>query len=112
MTEMEMNGRPPQKSPQRQSSMLSRRAFLGNVAVGVGGLFCADFAQGEVENSSTDARSRVVIVRNPAVIADNKVSGEAAGEMVHRAVCMLTGKTDREQAWKVLFSAKERVAMG
>lgn len=93
------------------SQVFTRRAFLGNVAAGLGGLLCPKFALGEAGDAAMDAEARVVIVRDSAVINGGKVNAQVAGEMVHRAVCMLTGKTDREQAWKVLFSAKERVAI-
>ncbi len=92
-------------------SGLSRRTFLGTVALGLGGLVSGKTSTADADSAPPEAKARVVIVRDPAVIKAGKVSADAAGEMVHRAVCMLTGKTDREQAWKVLFSAKERVAI-
>jgi len=90
---------------------ISRRAFLGNVALGLGGFLCPSLASSEAERSQASDAARVVIVRNPAVIAEGKVNPEIAEEMVHRAVCLLTGKTDRTLAWRSLFSPKERVAI-
>ncbi len=92
-------------------STLSRRAFIGNVAVGLGGLLCPQLARPETAASNAGKKARVVIVRNPAVISNQRINAEVAGKMVHRAVCLLTGKDDRTLAWKSLFSPKERVAI-
>ena len=94
----------------RDNSRISRRAFLGNVALGVGGLLCPGVVSAASEGVA-EKKSRVVIVRNPAVISGGKVNGTVAGEMVHRAVCLVTGKEDVASAWKLLFSPKETVAL-
>ncbi len=90
-------------------SSLSRRAFLGNVALGLGGFLCPGL--GSAAEEGDGVKTRVVIVRDPAVISQRKISAEVAGKMVHRAVCLLTGKNDQTLAWKSLFSPKERVAI-
>jgi len=95
----------------RNSPGLSRRAFIGNVAVGLGTLLYPRLAP--AENAAEDAgkKARVVIVRNPAVISRGKIIAEVAEQMVHRAVCLLTGKQEPTLAWKSLFSPKEKVAI-
>jgi len=93
------------------ASTVSRRAFLGNVALGLGGLFCPDLGWAEALGSESEGKTRVVIVRNPAVITRGKVNSEVAEEMIQRAVCLVTQKQSPSLAWKSLFSPKETVAI-
>jgi len=95
----------------RNTPGLSRRAFLGNVAVGLGGLLCPRRARPEIASSNAEKKARVVIARDPAVMPRRKIDAEVAEQMVHRAVCLLTGKEDQALAWKSLFSPKEKVAI-
>lgn len=94
----------------RDNSRISRRALLRNVALGVGGLLCPGVVSA-ASDAAAEKKSRVVILRNPVVISGGKVNGTVAGEMVHRAVCLVTGKEDVASAWKLLFSPKETVAL-
>lgn len=94
----------------KDNSGISRRGFLGNVALGVGGLLYPGVVSAASE-APAEKKSRVVILRNPAVISGGKVNGSVAGEMVHRAVRLVTGKEDVASAWKSLFSPKETVAV-
>jgi hypothetical protein len=109
MTETNRGRNVKNKSMSPKSSRLSRREFLGNVAVGMGGLLCPLLARAESLMTKASGNSRVVIARDPAVIAGGKVNAEVAEKLVHRAVCLLTGKDDQSLAWKSLFSPKERV---
>jgi uncharacterized protein (DUF362 family) len=90
---------------------VSRRAFIGNVALGLGGLLCPTFGQAETIRNEANKKAKVAIVQDPAVINRQKIDPAAAEAMVHRAVCLITGKEDRELAWKALFSPKEKVAI-
>jgi uncharacterized protein (DUF362 family) len=91
--------------------MLSRRAFLGGAALGVGGLLCPAFASEEQTTGDPGKKSRVVLVNNPAVIHSGKIDSQIAEKLVHRAVSRLTGKDDPALAWKSLFSPKEKIAI-
>ncbi|NQT84417.1 DUF362 domain-containing protein [bacterium] len=95
----------------RNPQTLSRRAFIGNVAVGMGGLLYPHLAWPETGPQDVEKKARVVIVRNPAILNRRKINAEVAGKMVHRAVCLVTGKEDQTLAWKSLFSSKEKVAI-
>ncbi len=105
------NRRQKNENHYRAASTLSRRAFIGNVAAGLGGLLCPRTAWPETAGSDAGEKARVVIVQNSAVIRQGKINGEVAAEMVRKAVCLLTGKQDQTLAWKSLFSPKERVAI-
>ncbi len=90
---------------------ISRRAFVRNIALGVGAFLCPGLASPETSQTNTEAKAKVVVVRNPSVILRRKIVPEIAEQLVHRAVCLLTGKDDRTSAWKSLFSPKEKVAI-
>lgn len=111
MRKMHEEGRRNDAYDKQRRSVLSRRAFLGNVALGVGGLLWPHRGWAGGLGGETDEKARVVIVRNPAVISEKKLNAEIAEEMVHRAVCLLTQKESRSLAWKALFSPKEKVAI-
>jgi len=95
----------------RDSSALSRRAFLGKVALGLSGLLSPTLISAATAGAKAEKKARVVIVQDPAVIAHRKINAEIAERMVHRAVRLLTGKENQTLAWKSLFSPKERVAI-
>lgn len=89
---------------------LSRRQFLKGtvgtvVAASLGGTF-AEKAFAEGAN-----KSRVVLLQDPAYFKDRKVEGAVARKMVDRMMCELTGKSSSGDAWKSLFSPKEKVAI-
>ena len=103
--------RPSETDFERHGSTLSRRAFIRNAAAGLGSVLCPAFAWPEGVQDSAEKRAKVAIVRSPEVLSNRKISAEVAERMVHRAVCLATGKTDRALAWKSLFSSKEKVAI-
>lgn len=105
------NRRPDDGRKSRRLPGISRRAFIGNVALGLGGLLCPSIGRPEEAGSDAEKKAKVVIVRDPAVLPQHRVAAEVAQKMVHRAVCLVTGKEDRTLAWKALFSPKERVAI-
>ncbi len=111
MAQSYRNRRPGDRKLNPNVAKVSRRAFLGNVALGLGGLVWPDLASPQGAGSDAEKKARVVIVRNPAVIRSRKVNAEVVEEMVRRAVCLLTEKEDQTLAWKALFSPKEKVAI-
>jgi uncharacterized protein (DUF362 family) len=56
-------------------------------------------------------KSRVVVVRDPDYFRDRKLDPVVARKMVDRLVCGLTGKASISDAWRALFSPKERIAI-
>jgi len=111
MTKTDKNYQRRKTRGNRSSPPFSRRAFLENMAIGVGGLLCPGLVSAATASREAGKKAKVVIVRNPAVISGGKINGGVAEKMVHRAVCLLTGKGDRNLAWKSLFSPKEKVAI-
>lgn len=93
------------------SRAVSRRAFLGNVAAGLGGLLCPRLVSAENVAEEPQKKARVVIIQKPLVVSGRKVNAGVAEEMVNRAMCLLTAKESPTAAWKSLFSSKERVAI-
>lgn len=111
MARLRKNRQPSETNHDRHVLTLSRRAFVGNVAVGLGGLLCPALSRPEVVQGNAGKRARVVIVRNPEVISNRKINAEVAERMVHQALCLVTGKENRTLAWRSLFSSRERVAI-
>jgi uncharacterized protein (DUF362 family) len=50
-------------------------------------------------------------MQNPAYFKERSVDVAVAREMVDRIMCELTGKSSASDAWKSLFSAKEKIAI-
>jgi len=115
------------KNGQEGDSVLSRREFfrrlaLTSAALGLGGssLFSGDKAIGQASDvpSSTsasapaEAKSRVVLVRHAQVLGDdNSINGEILQQMVDKALCVLTDKQERGEAWAQLFKAEDVVSL-
>jgi len=91
------------------SGCISRRTLLkGTVATVVG----ASLASSLIAKAAVEAnKSRVVLMRDPAYFKNRKVDAAVARNMVDRILCELTGKSSASDAWKTLFSPKEKIAI-
>jgi uncharacterized protein (DUF362 family) len=107
MAEREDNNR---RLGEPNSACVTRRAFLrGTVGTIVGASVGRSLiAKAEVAQAK---KSRVVLLRDPAYFKDRKVDPAVARKMIDRIVCRLTGKDSAADAWKVLFSPKEKIAI-
>jgi uncharacterized protein (DUF362 family) len=89
---------------------LSRRQFLkGTVGTVVGASLAAKFVDRAL--AAEAKKARVVLMQDPAYFKDRKVDVELARKMVDRIMCSLTGKSSSGDAWKALFSPKEKIAI-
>ena len=84
---------------------VSRRTFLKGTLSAVVGASLAGLGAEEA------SKSRVVLVKDPAYFKDRKVDPAAARKMVDSLVCGLTRKGSVSDAWKALFSSKEKIAI-
>jgi len=92
------------------SASVSRRTFLkGSFGALVGASLAKDIA-GKV-SAAEAKKSRVVLMRDAAYFKDRKVDVAVARKMVDRLICALTGKSSVSDAWRVLFSPKEKIAI-
>lgn len=89
---------------------LSRRQFLkGTVGTVVAASLAGTFAEKALAEGAK--KSRVILLQDPAYFKDRKVDGAVARKMVDRMICELTGKSSSGDAWKALFSPKEKIAI-
>ena len=89
---------------------LSRRQFLkGTVGTVVGASLGGKFVEKAL--AAEAKKSRVVLMQDPAYFKDRKVDVAVARKMVDQIMCALTGKSSSGDAWKALFSPKEKIAI-
>jgi len=88
--------------------IISRRDFFKGM-VGGSATIAATCVFGTAQGADEAKKSRVVIVRNPAVIASGKLNADVAEKMLNRSLCSLTGKSSPTNAWRSLFSPTEKV---
>jgi len=98
------------KSGMASGGCVSRRTFLKGT---FGAVVGASFAKGTLAKVSAaeTKKSRVVLMRDPAYFKNRKVDVAVARKMVDRLICKLTGKSSVSEAWRTLFSPKERIAI-
>ena len=97
----------------KNQKFITRRDFLRGTACGAAGLaFGLPLprqvkGQGEAQVNAAEGSqtpkptSRVVLVRNPAVLdSDQKLQGEVLAEMLDAAVCALGGSQDPAQRYR------------
>ncbi len=89
----------------RDEMRVSRRTFIRGTLSAVVGASLAGLGAEEARES------RVILIKDPAYFKDRKVDSTVARKMVDRLVCELTGKASASDAWKALFSSKERIAI-
>ncbi len=89
---------------------MSRRDFFKGVLGSSAGI-AATSLLGKAQCADELKKKRVVIVRNPGLMASGKVNADMAGKMLNRALCSLTGKSSSTKAWRSLFSAGEKVVI-
>lgn len=91
------------------SGRLDRREFLGTtVAAGVGAVV---LGQGVAQAAESGGKSVVVKVVRDNATADKKVNAAVVREMVHAAVCKLSGKAKPEEAWACYVKPTDVVAI-
>mgnify|MGYP001034948432 CR=1 FL=1 len=95
---------------ERGGGYVSRRAFLKGTFGAVVGASLAKDVVGEV-SAAEAKKSRVVLIRNEAYFKDRKVDPAVARKMLDRLLCSLTGKGSASDAWRALFSPKEKIAI-
>jgi uncharacterized protein (DUF362 family) len=89
---------------------VSRRQFLkGTVGTVVAASLAGKFAEKAIAEGAKKAR--VILLQDPAYFQDRKPDGAVARKMVDRIMCALTGKSSPGDAWKALFSPKEKIAI-
>ena len=86
-----------------------RSALVGTAAAGLGFLERKTAAAGRLE--PTPGRSRVVIVRNQALLAGDQIDQKTAERMLGQAVAKLLGTQTSAQAWKALFKPTDVVGI-
>ncbi len=110
MTKGRSDGDNVSRTESKKSGTVSRRTFLtGSFKAAVG----ATVGQSIVGRAlaAEAKKSRVVLMRDPDYFKDNDVDPAVARKMVDRMVCELTGKSSVSDAWKSLFSPKEKIAI-
>ena len=100
---------------------MTRRLFLkyttifGAYLVGVFSFplkLWGEFADKSSGGKSGSGKSRIVLVRNSAVLTKNKeVNPSVAGEMINSGMLSLTGESVPDRAWKSLFKSKDVVGI-
>jgi uncharacterized protein (DUF362 family) len=89
---------------------VSRRQFLkGTVGAVVGASLAGTFVQKALAEEAKKAR--VILLQDPAYFQESKLDVAVARKMVDRIICELTGKSSSGDAWKALFSPKEKIAI-
>jgi len=89
---------------------VSRRTFLKRTFGAVVGATLGSELGGNV-SAAEAKRSRVVLMRDAGYFKERTVDTVVARKMVDRLICELTGKSSVSDAWRTLFSPKERVAI-
>jgi uncharacterized protein (DUF362 family) len=88
---------------------MRRREFIGTtVAVGVG---LAAMKSGVATGEEPKPKSVVVKIVRDNAAADKKLNASVVKEMVHAAVCKLSGKSKPEEAWAVYVKKDDTVGI-
>jgi hypothetical protein len=92
--------------------MISRRSMLKKaVALAAGSALLMNFPV-KVFGSSAKSKSRVVLIRDAAVIdPEGKVNAAVMQDMLDKAVLELSGKTSVQQAWKSIIRPDDVVGI-
>ncbi len=96
------------------SNRSNRRQFLKQAAVAGAVAACPGVVLDSVHAAQNTDKSRLVIVRNPGVLAGENGSEIDTGilaNMLDQAVVKMTGKADAEAAWKSLFKPDDVVGI-
>ncbi len=89
---------------------VSRRQFLkGTMGAVVGASLAGTFVR--KAHAEQVKKARVILLQDPAYFQEGKVDAAVARKMVDRMMCELTGKSSSGDAWKALFSPKEKIAI-
>ncbi len=100
---------------------LSRRKFLRNATLGAmgfaatvggGGAFIEKAVASDSEPQvAVKQKSKVVSVKSPGVMKDNKANAEVVERMVNEGIKRVSGKSNIAAAWKTYFSSKDVVGL-
>ncbi|MFQ6097919.1 MAG: DUF362 domain-containing protein [Armatimonadota bacterium] len=90
-----------------------RRAFMRRVALGAAGLAlgAADFTLARPTRADDGGKSDVVIVRNAGMCGRRANDFEKIQAAVDRALCELTGKATRAEAWAEIVKPEDVVLL-
>ncbi len=98
------------RTDSRSSGTVSRRTFIkATLGTVMGASVARNLATGAVAEATK--KSRVALLQNPGYFKDRKIDVAIARKMVDQIMCGLTGKSSSGDAWKALFSPKERIAI-
>ena len=90
---------------------VSRRSFLRST---VGGAIALSAGSGRPLQSfaaEEAKKSKVFVLQNSASLRDGEFDGKVIGQMMDKLICSFTGKESVSDAWKSLFSPKEKIAI-
>ena len=96
------------------SNKSNRREFLKQAAVAGAVAACPGIVKTSAYAAENTEKSRLVIVRNPAVLAGEngaEIKVDVVAGMLDQAVAKLTGHSNPEQAWKSLFKPDDVVGI-
>jgi uncharacterized protein (DUF362 family) len=93
----------------------NRREFLVQTAVAGAVVACPAGLKGLAQAAQNSQKSRVIIVRNPAVMektdAGSTIKIDVLKKMLDDAVAKLTGQSDANAAWKSIFKPEDVVGI-
>ncbi|MEJ2108348.1 MAG: DUF362 domain-containing protein [Acidobacteriota bacterium] len=94
----------------------NRRQFLKQAALVSTLAACPEVVRDPVHAETVSSTSRIVIIRDPAVLSENDAVGKSVredvlAEMLDKAVQQLTGSADVEMAWASLFKPDDVVGI-
>jgi len=89
--------------------LLKRSALVGTAA-GIGILYSREAQAAKMDNAAP-AKPKVIVVKNPAVITEEKINKNIAEKMLGQAIAKLMGTKSAEQAWKQLFKPTDVVGI-
>lgn len=89
----------------------SRREFLWS-SLAAGCFSSLGISTLAAANSFSDATTRVVVVRNPAVLdKNNRLQADVVEEMLGQGILELSGESTQQKAWARYFSPGDRIAI-
>jgi hypothetical protein len=95
-----------------KKNIITRRSLLKKAATLAAGSAILMNFPARILGSTGKKQSRVVLIRNEAVIdADGKVNAAVIQDMLDIAILQLTGKSSIQQAWKGIIKAEDIVGI-
>lgn len=98
------------------SNKSNRRQFLKQAAAAGAVAACPSIIRNSSQAAESGAKSRLIIVRDPAVLSGSGESGsgiktDTLAQMLDQAVAKLTGKSNAPAAWTSLFKPEDIVGI-